>query len=43
VLPFGAYVRLVTHHEISENSVQATLEAVQAVLLGEDHGAPTGC
>jgi threonine aldolase len=43
VLPFGVYVRLVTHHEISENSVQATLEAVQAVLLGEDHGAPTGC
>lgn len=43
VLPFGQYVRLVTHHEITAKAVEATLDAVRAVLQGEDHGASTGC
>jgi threonine aldolase len=38
VLPFGQYVRLVTHREINVPAVEATLEAFCAVLAGEDHG-----
>lgn len=38
VLPFGQYVRLVTHREINMPAVEATLEAFCAVLAGEDHG-----
>ena len=38
VLPFGQYIRLVTHREINEDAVEVTLEAFRAVLAGEDHG-----
>jgi threonine aldolase len=38
VLPFGQYVRLVTHREINVAAVEATLEAFSGVLAGEDHG-----
>lgn len=38
VLPFGEYVRLVTHREIDEDTVAMTLKAFRAVLAGENHG-----
>jgi len=37
VLPFGPYVRLVTHREISENAVEETLNAFRSVLVGDDY------
>ena len=38
VLPFGDDVRLVTHHEITENAVEITLKAFHSVLSGASHG-----
>ena len=38
VLPFGDDVRLVTHHEITENAVEITLRAFHSVLSGASHG-----
>jgi len=34
VLPFGAGIRLVTHHEITQDAVERTLAAVRTVLAG---------
>lgn len=39
VLPFGYNVRLVTHHEITPQSVRATLAAFHAVFNGEQNGS----
>ena len=38
VLPFGDDVRLVTHHEITENAVEITLKAFHSILSGASHG-----
>jgi threonine aldolase len=38
VLPFGQCIRLVTHREINEDAVEVTLEAIRAVLAGEQNG-----
>ena len=38
VLPFGEYVRLVTHREIDKDAVEVTLEAFRGVLDGEHNG-----
>ena len=38
VLPFGEFVRLVTHREIDEDAVEATLEAFRGALDGEHNG-----
>ena len=39
VLPFGPYVRLVTHHEINEDAVEETLNAFRSVCVGGDRGS----
>ena len=38
VLPFGEDVRLVTHHEITENAIEITLKAFYSVLSGASRG-----
>ena len=39
VLPFGPCIRLVTHHEITEDAVAETLAVFRSVLTGEKNGS----
>ena len=43
VLPYASQIRLVTHHEITRDSVEKTLAAFRTVLAGENHGPSTWC
>ena len=42
VLPFGHCVRLVTHHEVTDDGVDQVLSAIRGVLTGEKHGSQVG-